>query len=342
MRNETRQLFDAYLQKVAELNGVSDATKKFNVNPSIQQTLETKMQESSDFLSRINIAGVPELEGEKLGLGFSGPVARRTNTETKDRETSDLTGMDSQKYRCEKTDSDTHIRYAKLDMWAKFPEFQTKVRDLIIRGQALDRIAVGFNGVRVAADTDRVANPLLQDLNKGWLQHYREHANGARYLKEVKAASGKIKIGANVALADGYKNLDALVFDLVGNLIDPWHQENPELIVLCGRSLLHDKYFPMVNTNNLPSEQAAADIIISQKRIGNLPAARVPFFPPNALLVTTYENLSIYWQEGSRRRTVVDNAKRDRIENYESSNDAYVVEDFGAGAFAENIELVTV
>ncbi|MDP1335139.1 P2 family phage major capsid protein, partial [Klebsiella pneumoniae] len=44
--------------------------------------------------------------------------------------------------------------------------------------------------------------------------------------------------------------------------------------------------------------------------------------------------------EGSRRRTIVDNAKRDRIENYESSNDAYVVEDLGCVAMAENIAIV--
>ncbi|PHV11326.1 phage major capsid protein, P2 family [Chitinimonas sp. BJB300] len=340
MRNETRTQFNAFLSQVATLNGVSDATQKFAVDPSIQQKLETKMQESSDFLSRINISGVRDLEEEKLGLGIGGPLASRTDTNAKDRQTVDLSTLDAQKYRCEKTNSDTHIRYGKLDMWAKFADFQAKIRDAIVRRQALDRITVGFNGVRVAANSDRVANPLLQDVNKGWLQHYREHKEGARVLKEVKAGSGKIKVGEGIGKADGYVNLDALVFDIVASLIDPWHQESNDLVVICGRALLHDKYFPLVNKNHLPSETAAADLIISQNRIGNLPAARVPYFPPNALLVTTYDNLSIYWQEGSRRRTVVDNAKRDQIENYESSNDAYVVEDFGAGAFAENIELV--
>jgi len=33
----------------------------------------------------------------------------------------------------------------------------------------------------------------------------------------------------------------------------------------------------------------------------------------------------------------MDNAKRDRVENYESSNDAYVIEDLGCAAMAENI-----
>jgi hypothetical protein len=55
------------------------------------------------------------------------------------------------------------------------------------------------------------------------------------------------------------------------------------------------------------------------------------------MFITTFENLSIYWQENTRRRTIVDNAKRDQVENYESSNDAYVVEDYGAGCLIENI-----
>ncbi|WP_028447751.1 phage major capsid protein, P2 family [Chitinimonas koreensis] len=339
MRNETRKLYAAYLAHIAKLNGVDDPTTKFTVDPTIQQRLETKVQESSDFLRRINITPVTEIESEKLGLGIGGPVASRTDTTQNERQTTDLSSLDAQRYRCEKTNSDTHISYGKLDMWAKFKDFQTRISGLVIQRQALDRIAIGWNGVSVAANTNRAANPKLQDVNKGWLQHCREQAPG-RVLKEVRAGSGKIKIGGGIPAADGYRNLDALVYDITGNLIDPWHQEDPELVVVCGRELLHDKYFPIVNGTDDPSEKLAADLVISQKRIGGLPAVRVPYFPPNALLVTRLDNLSIYWQEGSRRRTVVDKASRDRIENYESSNDAYVVEDYGLVALAENIELV--
>ena len=45
-------------------------------------------------------------------------------------------------------------------------------------------------------------------------------------------------------------------------------------------------------------------------------------------LITRLDNLSIYWQEDTRRRSVIDNPKRDRIENFESVNEAYVVEDY--------------
>jgi P2 family phage major capsid protein len=335
MRNETRVAFEAYCAAIATLNGVPDATKKFAVAPSVQQTLENRIQESSGFLKLINIIGVTEKEGAKLGLGVGSPIASTTDTATKDREPADVTDLDENGYNCTQTNSDTYLSYSKLDAWAKFNDFQTRVRNAIILRQALDRIAIGFNGKSRAATSDRAANPLLQDVNKGWLQRMREQAP-QRVLNEG-ATPGKVKVGTG----GDYANLDALVADLLSSAVDPWHQEDTGLVVLCGRGLMHDKYFPLVNKAQAPSEMLAADVIASQKRMGGLPAVSVPFFPANAVMITSYDNLSIYFQDGARRRTIVDNAKRDRIENYESSNDAYVVEDLGRAAVAENIEIVT-
>lgn len=335
MRNETRKAFEAFTARVAQLNGVADATKTFAVEPSVQQTLEKKIQESSEFLSRINIIGVDELKGEKLRLGPTGPIAGRTDTSSADRQTRDVSSLDAQGYECRKTNFDTHITYGKLDAWAKFPNFQTMLRDVIVRQQALDRIMIGFNGTSAAATTNRTENPLLQDVNIGWLQSYRENAP-ERVLDEVTADSGKVTVGSS----GNYKNLDALVYDVVNELIDPWHRESTDLVVICGRKILADKYFPLLNQDLEPTEQRAADLIISAKRMGGLPAVRVPFVPDGTLLITMLENLSIYYQRGARRRHIVENPKRDRIENYESSNDAYVVEDFGAGCLVENIEFV--
>lgn len=336
MRTQTRQQFDAYVQQVATLNGISNATTKFAVEPSVQQTLESRMQESSAFLSQINIIGRIEQQGEKIGLGVGGPIASTTDTATKERETIDPITLDATGYFCTQTNSDTHLSYARLDAWAKFSDFQTRIRDTILRRQALDRIMIGFNGISRAASSDRTANPLLQDVNKGWLQKYRENAT-ARVLDTGKGG-GNILIGAG-ATTD-YANLDALVFDAVNALIEPWHQDDTALVAILGRDLLHDKYFPLINQTQPPTEQLAADMVISQKRVGGLGAIRVPFVPPRTILVTRLDNLSIYWQEAARRRMLIDNPKRDRIENYESSNDAYVIEDFGAGCVIENIELV--
>ena len=64
MRNDTRKHFNNFAAQVAKLNGVPDATQKFAVDPTIQQRLEKRIQESSDFLSRINMVGVDELKLE--------------------------------------------------------------------------------------------------------------------------------------------------------------------------------------------------------------------------------------------------------------------------------------
>lgn len=337
MRNETRLAFNSFIGRLAALNSVDrDAViSKFSAAPSVQQTLETRVQESSDFLKKINFYGVSEQEGERIGLGVSGPVASSTDTTSKERQTSDLATVDNHQYRCEQTNFDTHIRYALLDMWAKFPDFQLRLANAVIQRIALDRIMIGWNGTSRAKNSDKAKNPLLQDVNIGWLQKMRTKAP-QRHIFETEENSGILSVGAG----SDYKNIDALVFDMVNNFIDPWHQEDTQLVAVMGRSLLSDKYFPLVNNNDKPTEQLAADMIISQKRVGNLPAVRVPYFPANGVLVTRLDNLSIYYQEGTLRRSVIDNPKRDCVENFQSVNEAYELEDYGCAAFAENITLV--
>ena len=331
MRNETRQAVTEYLSRLARINGVADATKKFAVAPSVQQTLESKIQESSSFLQQINMIGVREMQGERLGLGVGGPVASRTDTTVNERNTRDITTMDARGYQCVKTDYDTHLTYAKLDIWAKFPDFQTRVRNAIAQRQALDRMLVGFHGKSAAVATNLANNPLLQDVNIGWLHKVRVEAD------ERVVDSGKVpgQVSYGTPAAD-YGNLDSLVMDSL-MLLDPWFREDPGLRVFLSRDLMHDKLFPLVNKPTDPTEIVAADVLISQRRVGGLQAVQVPFFPEGTILITRFDNLSIYWQESARRRMVMDNPKRDRVENYESSNDAYVVEEYGMTALVENI-----
>lgn len=334
MQPVTRLKFNAAMTQLAALNEVETVSQKFNVTPSVQQKLKEKIQESSEFLKRINIYLVNDQSAEAIGMGISRPIASRTNTNNSDRQTKDPTALDNRFYFCRKTDFDTSIKYQKMDQWAKFKNFYAMFRGLIIKRQALDRIMIGFNGTSIAADTDIVANPKLQDVNKGWLQKMREE-NESRVMKSG-AVQNKITIGKT----GDYKNLDALVMNITDEMIDEVHQENPDLVVMCNRKTVSDKYFPLVNKDQENTEKLAADIIISQKRMGNLPVYSVPFFPEGIILVTTFDNLSIYMQEGAMRRTVIDNPKRDQIENYESSNEDYYIEDLGLACMAENIEIL--
>lgn len=336
MRNETRVLFNAYVQAIAQLNGVPDATTKFAVDPTVQQKLESRMMESTSFLGAISIVGVPELVGQKVGIGVTGPIASRTDTsgagERNPRDVKDLTSND---YAAKQTNYDTAIRYATLDAWAKFPDFQTRLRDAIIRQQGLDRIMIGFNGSSAAATTNLVANPLLQDVNIGWLQHIRTEAP-ARYITEGAPAAGVVNVGAT----GHWKNLDALVYEARHSLLDPWYRNHPDLRVIIGSELNTDNVLPQLENETAPTEREALARLLAQSKVGGLPSMQAPFMKAGSILITIPKNLAIYYQEGGRRRTIEDNAKKDRIENYESSNDAYVVEDFGASALIDNVAFV--
>ena len=343
MQTATRTVFNRYLERQAELNGADVRTveggKAFTVSPSVQQKLVEKQQDTSSFLQAINLVTVDEAQGEVLGLTIGGPLTSRTDTTANDRVTQDPTGFEPIDYTCKQTNSDTHLSYAKLDQWAKFPDFQTRIRDVIVKRQALDRIMVGFNGTTAAVATNIGANPLGQDVNVGWLQKLRDYNGGARHLA-TGATAGHVTISPTGAAGSDYKNIDALVFDVIHNLLPPWAQNDPELVVVLSRDLLADKYFPLVNDAHDPLQINQLDLILAAKRVGGLAANGVPFFPNMSLMITRLDNLSIYEQAGKRRRTIFDHAARDRVETYESSNDAYVVENFDFACFVENIQIV--
>lgn len=334
MRTETRLAFNEFRERIAEINGVPDASDKFAVDPSIQQKLIDKRQESSEFLSRINIVPVTEMKGAVLGLSVGSPIVSNTDTSgAGTRKTSSPSSMDSVGYECFQNNSDTHIRYALLDAWAKFPDFQTRIQNQITRRQALDNILVGFNGTSHAASSNSTTNPLRQDVNIGWLQKLRTD-RPAQVMDEGEAVTGKVTYGPG----GDYATLDALVWDAVSQLLPSWAAEDTGLVAIVSRDLLHDKYFPLVNKVEDPSEQLARDIIMSTKRLGGLQADRVPYFPAGKVFVTRYDNLSIYEQDGKRRRHIKDVPERDQIEDYQSSNDAYVIEDYDFACLIENIQ----
>lgn len=346
MRKETRFQFNKYLTRLAELNGVSvgDLGKKFSVEPSVTQTLFDKIQQSSSFLQKINMVVVKELTEEKIGVDVTGTIASTADTNNGiERQTADFAKLDSYRYFCHPVNFDFHLKYSKLDLWARFQDFQVRIRNAIIKRQALDYITIGFNGVSRAATSNRQTNPLLQDVAVGWLQKYRNDAP-ERVMDKVTDDDGtiisdKIKIGSKIK-GGHYANLDALVMDAHESLIGEVHRENPEMVVICGRRILTDKYFPMINKFQANSEQLAGELIISQKTIGQLQAVRAPFFPANSIFITTLDNISIYLFEDGHRRHIVENPKLDQVENYEQVKVDFVIEDYEAGCLIENIEIL--
>lgn len=354
MRNDTRIKFNAYLDRVAELNGITDPTVKFDVAPAVEQSVEAKIQESSEFLGMIGIHPVVNQSGQKVGISVTRPLASRTNTAAGNRRTpGKAIGTENDDYSCKKTDFDSALPYALLDAWRHRPEFQTLARDAIVEQQGRDRIMIGFNGTSAAAETDRDANPLLQDVNEGWLHKIRTRAPD-RHLDDGGLTAGGTKaiyVAADVEVLDAeatnddtakadYASLDALALDAL-ELLDPWHRANTDLVVIVGWKLMKDKYLNLLNAagNKATEADAASKILTLPHQLAGKRAIIVPFFPEDGLMITSLKNLAIYWQEETRRRHIKDEPALDQVENYESVNEAYVVEDYGQVALVENIVL---
>ncbi|WP_296059581.1 phage major capsid protein, P2 family [uncultured Amphritea sp.] len=325
MNQRTVAAFAALQANLAAGFGVPSVAETFAVTPSVEQTLMDKIVEPSDFLKRINVVGVRDKSGDRLMGGVSGTIAGRTNTSAADRVPRDVSDLTDFQYICEKTEYDIAIPYLLLDNWSKFPDFQTRLLKWVAHQKAMDHIMIGWNGTSVAASTDRVANPLLQDVNKGWLQHMRE--NKAGNILVDGGTVGSIKLGD----AGDFKTLDALVGDIKTAI--PLHLRDG-LISIVGEDLLAwDEGKLYSSLGGTPTEKAG--IQQATKTYGGLPAFTVPHFPALGATVTTWENLSIYWQEESNRRSLKDKPERDRTEDFHSVNEAYVVENFDKFAAVE-------
>ncbi|WP_061289623.1 phage major capsid protein, P2 family [Azotobacter vinelandii] len=330
-----RQRYHALQAAVARTYGVASAREEFNVTPSLAQTLNDKITLSSAFLQRINVIPVSEIKGQKVMLGLNGPATGRTNTSNADRVPRNLLDLAGEGYELFDTHSDVALPFATIDAWAKFPNFAQRYSAAVQKQIGLDRLMIGWNGTSAAANTDRDANPLLQDVNKGWLQLAREQAP-EQVLSQGSVSAGKIRIGAG----GDYANLDALVFD-VSLMIDEEFRDAGDLVAIVGRDLLaHDKGKLYAAQGSTPTEKERIELAQVIATYGGLPSYTCPFFPSKGVVVTSFDNLSIYFQDSSWRRHLLENPKRSQMEDYNSRNEGYVIEQLGkfAAIEAANVE----
>ena len=332
MKETTRQQYKKLIAAVASSYGVdvSDVAGTFAISIPKETILNDAIVAQSDFLERITVLPVTDNVGQSVHMSI-GSVAKRTNTSSKDRAGKELGDMNDLQYTCKLTEFDVCLPYTVLDNWARYPDFQQRWSTAVTKQIALDRIKIGFIGESAAADTTG-SDYSLKDVNIGWLAQLKTH-NEAQYLTEG-AIAGKISIGA----AGDYKNLDALVYD-VYNMIDDAHRTGMEIAIV-GRELVADdmgKAF--VKQGSTPSEKQM--VMVLDKTYGGLPTIVVPGFPSRGVMVTDPKNLHIYFQEGRMRRKLMDNPKRNRVEDFISSNEAYTFGDIlGVAAIeAANVEL---
>lgn len=306
----------------------------YTLEPSVQQTLEQEIPKNS-FLSKINVIPVRDLKGQKIGLNSTGSIASRTNTAdgSKQRTPSPHTNLTANTYELVQVNYDTYYTYSLIDSWSKFSNLAEKISNSKIAQIQKDRLTIAFNGTSASADTNKESHPNLEDVAVGWLQQIRTNAS-ERVLAEVGSGTGKVTVGLN---AD-YKTLDQLVAYATLNLIDKEHMQD-DLRVIVGRGVIADKYLNLLSKATTPSESLSAEHLYKGYFIGGLQVEIVAQMPANTILIADPKNLSFYYQSQGARRSIINNVKGDRYEDYFSSNDGFVVENYKAVALIENLEI---
>ncbi|KAB0566585.1 phage major capsid protein, P2 family [Pseudomonas palleroniana] len=325
-----------YLQlqeDLAEAYNVGNAARTFAVEPTHAQELNDQITERVDFLGRINVVPVSEIKGEKVLLGLNGPATSRTDTDKNDREPRHLLDLKNNEFELFHTETDVALKFATIDAWAKFPDFTQRYLAAVQKRIALDRIMIGFHGVKAAQQTDLGKFPMLQDVNKGWLQLAREQIP-----EQVLSSSDPAK---KIVLGKGgdYANLDGAVHD-VKQMIDPVFRDEGDLVAIIGSDLMaYDKGKLYAAQGQTPTEKERIEDAQIIATYGGLPSFMVPFFPTKGILVTSWANLSIYFQDSSWRRHLIENPKRSRTEDYNGRNEGYVIEQLGKFAYLESDSL---
>lgn len=333
-----QQKFSQYKQDIARVNGVDTVAQTFSVAPVPEQKIVAAYQDSSDFLKKINFYTVDNAQGQKLGLQIGTTIASNTDTRITPRRPTPVGALEQlDEYLCSQTNYDIAYLWDLLNAWAHFPDFKQKLAAMVIKAIALDKQTMGFNGRFRARTSDRNQYPLLEDVKKGWLQKIREWAP-EQCFPGTDDGTGKLILAVG-ATAPEYKTLDGLVEYAIENHIATQHQDGGDLVAICGRGLLSEKYLPMLNTVQDPTEQIAARLIYANKQLGTLPAVHVPRFPANTILITSFNNLSIYMQRGTMRRYIQAEPQWDRDVDYQSVNEDFVVEDYSKCSLLENIKV---
>lgn len=277
-------------------------------------------------LTDINVVMVEDRQGEAFLWAGGEPCTSRTNMDNSDRSTSSLLGNPSE-YVTKETQCDVHIPYGIVAKWAiasksgsysseNKKKFSVKYTEFVQRRVCSDVLNIGFNGV--SADAETTPSKKLTNVNKGWIQVVKDQK-----LEQVITNPVTVGPGGN------YANLDAVVADLTNVLIDISLRDN--LVCLISDNLISDEQYRFYNSSEFHTEKKNTSDTFTH--FGGLDYVRIPNFPDNTVVVTSLDNLSVYIKDSTTYRQIECNSKRNRVEDYQHREEAYVVENlakFGA------------
>ncbi len=284
--------------------------------------------------SDINIVLVEDRQGTAFLWAGGEPCTGRTNMDDGDRQTSSLISNPSI-YETAETQCDVHIPYGIISKWAiasrnkqysskEKTNFGNKYVSFVQKRVCMDVLNIGFNGTNAAPTTSPQAR--LVDVNKGWIQTVKEQ-------KPEQVIVAPLTLGGDAADPANYVNLDAAVADILDQSIDISLRDG--LVCIISDNLIADERYRFYQANDFIKEKKDTSDTFSH--FGGLDAVRVPNFPDNTIVVTSLENLSVYIKESTTYRQIERNPRRNRVEDYQHREEAYVVENMAQFAAVTNL-----
>jgi P2 family phage major capsid protein len=320
LNTQATAFLQEFATQLAKSYGVQVVNEQFNITGPQETKLKAALLESVEFLSLITTMEVDQIKGQVVKVGnYSIATGRKGGARFVSGQ-----DVDGHTYELTETDSCSALTWALLSVWANAGnqnQFMQLMSQNATKRFALDMLRVGFNGTSVAADTDPIANPLGQDVNKGWHKIVSEKA------------AAQIMTDAIYFDPDGngdYKTLDAIATELKNTLIHPALRSDPRLVVLVGSDLTATAQTSMMDKANTPTEKVAAQKM--DKQIGGMTAYTPPFFPGKRIVVTMLSNLHIYTQKGTKQRESKNVGDRKQYEDKYWRQEGYAVEEFEAYA----------
>lgn len=322
MKRQTIEKFNQYLEYLSTSLKLDHKgnLKSVSLNDELEKQFFHRLQENS-FFGLINIIKSTNSEGNTLGLQLPIPSTADTAGGIA-REAGNGYISPFQSFKCQQINIDTAVSYAKLDHLADYldKDFNQMLERYLDKQILLALLMVGWNGERSQKTSDPQTYQLAQDVAKGWITKIKENR------------PNQVITGASVGNEQTYPNLNKLVKSGLEKMGNPYRAG--ELVAICGREIITNQirfcYADLVG-------EYQPLITMSLKSIGGLKTISMPYFPADSILITRLDNLSLYVQTGTIRKSLLDNPRLDRWEQYQSMNLDFIIEDYNCVALIENI-----
>lgn len=303
--------------------------EKFSISEESEHVWLSEIAGDDAFLNEVDIDTVSAQVFNVIDNEFTDLVASRTDTDKNDRQTTAIDGITGVKYTCEETNHDTHVRFSTLNKWALAPNhkgFQLKVESRRANAQREDFLKIGWNGEKVAVETNKEENPLGQDVNIGWIKNIETHAP----TRIIDCEAEGIFIGEG-----GLSSVDAAALYMKDLLDEKYHVN----LRLYGKSNFFTDRNIRLSEKSHASDIVSGAVAETMTVVGGDIIARSPrYMPADMLVLTPVKNLAIRVQEGSQRKGFYVNHKRSRFENYSTQNEAFPVSRYDAIIVLKNLK----